>query len=295
MMAGKPMSSDMPDLYFANRNERDRQYNARASVADFDACMREYARRSELARQQWPGLFDLVYGPGKAQRLDLFPVLAQHQPAPVFVYIHGGYWRALSKADSCMMVPAFVQAGVAVCTLGYTLLPHTSLFEILHEVRSAIAWLHQNAAAYGMDPGRIVVGGSSAGGHLAAMAAAAGWQSGYGLPDDAVKGMVGLSGLYDIQPLCDTHINDWLRLYPDQARQLSPLYQLPPPGCALVLTVGGQETSGFRNQTAAYHQACLAGGLAAVRVDATHSNHFDLVHELCSASSELMQAVLAAA
>ena len=50
------------DLDFGTREERDRQYNARATVADFDACMREYAESSALARQQCVGIHDLRYG-----------------------------------------------------------------------------------------------------------------------------------------------------------------------------------------------------------------------------------------
>ena len=49
------------DLEFASLAERDRQYNARASVADFDACMRDYVQSSALARQQCVGMYDLRY------------------------------------------------------------------------------------------------------------------------------------------------------------------------------------------------------------------------------------------
>ena len=52
------------DLEFASLAERDRQYNARASVADFDACMRDYVQSSALARQQCVGMYDLRYGMG---------------------------------------------------------------------------------------------------------------------------------------------------------------------------------------------------------------------------------------
>lgn len=279
------------DLDFGNRAERDRQYNARATVADFDACMREYSQRSLQVRQNHVGIFDLYYGPGRDQRLDLYPVTAARQPAPLFVFIHGGYWRALSKTDSSMMVPAMTQAGIAVATLEYTLLPESTLFETVREVRSAIAWLYHHAAAFGVDPERIVVSGSSAGGHLAGMVAADGWQDQYRLPPDVVKGMVGLSGLYDLRPLCGTHINEWLQLHPEQAQRLSPLFHLPPPSFPVVMTVGGKETDGFKNQTRAYYEACLGARANAHLVSAPHCNHFDLVHELCDPSSELMTTV----
>lgn len=287
------MGSGHIDLDFGNRTERDRQYNARESVADFDACVREYAHRAEQVRKDCVGVYDLYYGPGRDQRLDLFPVIAGHQPAPLFVFIHGGYWRAQSKRDAPIMVPAMTQAGVAVCTLEYTLHPESTLFETVREMRSAVAWLYNNVAQYGIDPERIVVAGSSAGGHLAAMLAAHGWQDKYRLPDNVVKGMLGLSGLYDVRPLCNTHVNEWLRLYPDQAHRLSPVFQLPPASFPALVAVGGLETDGFKNQTRAYYQACLDHGVDVRQIANSHSNHFDLVHELCDPSTELMQAVLA--
>lgn len=280
------------DLDFGDRATRDRQYNARESVADFDACIREYARRADQVRRQHAGIFDLYYGPGRDQRLDIFPVLAPHQPAPLFVFIHGGYWRAQSKTDAPIMVPAMTQAGVAVCTLEYTLLPESTLFETVREVRSAIAWLYHNASRFGIDRERIVVSGSSAGGHLAAMLAAQGWQDKYHLPANVIKGMVALSGLYDVRPLCDTHINEWLQLYPDQARRVSPIFHLPPAGFRAVLAVGGLETDGFRNQTLAYFQACLAQGVDVHQIVPAGCNHFDLVHELCDPQAALFQAAL---
>lgn len=277
------------DLDFADRTERDRQYNARDSVPDFDACVREYAHRAAQVRRDHVGLFDIHYGPGRDQRLDIFPVTKRHQPAPVFVFIHGGYWRAQSKADAPIMVPAMTQAGVAVVTLEYTLLPESTLSETVGEMRSAIAWLHRHASHYGIDPERIVVSGSSAGGHLAAMLAADGWQDRYQLPADVIKGMVALSGLFDLRPLCDTHINEWLRLHPEQARLLSPMFQLPPSAFPVVLAVGGLETDGFKNQTEAYRHACDRAGVDVSMAAAPQCNHFDLVHELCQPTSDLLK------
>ena len=281
------------DLDFGTREARDRQYNARATVADFDACMREYAESSALARQQCVGIHDLRYGMGVAERLDLFLPASARRPAPLLIFIHGGYWRALRKEDSAMMAKVFTDAGVAVATLEYPLLPEATLPETVREVRSAVAWLHRHGAAYGIDPDRMYASGSSAGGHLIGILLASGWQASYGLPPVAIQGGVGLSGLYDIQPLCDTHINDWLRLTPEQARRLSPLYHLPDTPVPLVLAVGGLETEGFHNQTAAMDAAWRAKSYPVVRVEAPHCNHFNLVGELALPDSPLTQATLA--
>ncbi|HWK61336.1 MAG TPA: alpha/beta hydrolase [Eoetvoesiella sp.] len=278
------------ELVFASQQERATQYNARASVADFDACVREYTRLADIAKRECAGIYDLHYGQGAAERLDIFPAMHHQQPAPLFVFIHGGYWHSQAKDDAPIMAKAFTNAGIAVCTLEYTLLPEATLAETVREVRSAVSWLYHNAAAYGVDRNRIHVGGSSAGGHLAAMLGAAGWQGQYQLPDDAVKGVLSLSGLYDLRPLCDIYVNEWLQLHPEQAQRLSPLFQLPAQDVPVVLAVGGLETDGFKNQTYSYEAACREKGLNVRRVETPHCNHFDLLCELCDPDSDLSQA-----
>lgn len=280
------------DLCFANLQERERQYNARASVADFDACVREYAELSALARQQCVGLHDLRYGMGRAERLDLFPAASARQPSPLLIFIHGGYWRSQTKEDAALMSRVFTGAGVAVAVLEYPLLPEATLAEAVREVRSAVAWLHGNARHYGIDPHRIYASGSSAGGHLTGMLLAPGWQESYGLPETVIRGGLCLSGLFDIQPLCDTSVNTWLRLHPEQARLLSPLYALPSAPVPLVLAVGGLETDGFKNQTQAYENAWREKGWPVTRVQAPRCNHFNLLCELAKPQSPLTLATL---
>jgi len=281
------------DLRFADLAERGRQYDARGSVADFDACVAEYARLAREVNRDCVGLYDLKYGPANAERLDIFPTLLRSTPAPVFVFIHGGYWRSQAKEDAPIMVKPFVQAGVAVCTLEYTLLPEATLPEVVRQVRNAVAWLYTHGAQYGVDPNRIYVAGSSAGAHLAAMAAAQGWTASYGLPDDVVKGLAALSGLYELAPLCDVAPNEWLQLHADQTPRVSPMHHLPRTGLPAVLAVGGLETDGFKNQTDAYDAACRAAGVSVNRLHVPQCNHFNLLCEWADADSELTRATLA--
>lgn len=281
-----------PDLYFKDLAERGRQYDARGSVADFDACVAEYARLARVVNRECVGVYDLKYGQAAAERLDIFPTVLGGQPAPVFIFIHGGYWRSQAKEDAPIMAKAFTQAGVAVCTLEYTLLPEATLAEVVRQVRSAVAWLYRNGAAYGLDPQRLYIGGSSAGGHLAAMAAAQDWTDSYGLPADVIKGVAGLSGLYELAPLCGIAPNEWLQLHADQTPRVSPIHHLPRAGLPMVLAVGGLETEGFKNQTEAYEEACRAAGLAVNRVRVPQCNHFDLLCELADPHGDLCRAVL---
>jgi len=280
------------DLTFSNLTERAVQYNARASVADFDAEMRLYAALAAESKAACPAVLDLQYGMGQAERLDIFPAAAARQPAPLFVYIHGGYWRSQRKEEACSMAHALTQAGVAVAVLEYTLLPEATLAEVVREVRSAVAWLYRHAGAYGIDRDHIHVGGSSAGGHLAAMLLGDAWQSRFNVPQDVIKGILGLSGLYDIRPLCDIGVNEWLRLHDEQAALLSPALDLPLQGPPVVLCAGGLETTGFKHQTLYFHALLEEHGLPVRLVENTHNNHFNLVNELANPQSALFQATM---
>jgi len=279
------------DVFFDAQPTRETQYDARGSVDDFPGYMRRYAERAHAARRHHPGSIDLPYGPGVAERLDIFPAPGARL-APVFVFIHGGYWRALSKEDMHGVVPALTQAGVAVVALEYTLAPEATLAEIVREVRSAVAWLHAHGRVYGLDPDRIHVSGSSAGGHLAAMLMAPEWPARYGLPDNVIKGAVALSGLFDLRPLCDTVVNSWLQLTEAQAWALSPMSHVPPTSAPLILAVGEQETLGFKRQTQAMHALWQQHGLPVSMMEVDAADHFSIVFDLADEKSGLFKATL---
>lgn len=280
------------DLNFATLAERNVQYNARASVVDFDASIGEYSQLSDLAKTQCAGIFDLPYGYSVSERLDIFPTKKANFPAPLLIFIHGGYWHSQSKEDAALMAKVYTDAGVAVAVLEYPLAPKVTLPEIVRSVRNAVAWLYKNAATYGVDPSRIFASGSSAGGHLVGMLLSTNWQADYRLPKNVVAGGVGLSGLYDIRPLCETYHNEWLSLHTEQAERLSPIFQLPDIAVPLVLAVGGLETDAFKNQTEAYERAWREKAYPIARVHAPGSNHFNLPCEMARPDSDLNKAIL---
>jgi len=286
------MTASSPDLFFSDIELRTRMYTARSSVPDFEASVREYTDLSIVARDECAALLDLRYGMGAAERLDIFLPVASRRPAPVFIFLHGGYWRSQTKEDAPVMAPVFTRAGAAVVTVEYTLMPAATMPELIRDIRSAIAWVYHHAEQYGLDRDRIHVGGSSAGAHLAAMTVQADWQDSYRLPGDAVKGIVALSGLYDLRPFCDIDSNAWLRLQPQTAEDVSPCFHPPAAGMPIILSVGGLETDGFKNQTAAYQAVCEAAGAQVDHVAAAHANHFNLLCELAKADSPLTQATL---
>jgi Esterase/lipase len=177
----------------------DRQYNARASVQDALAYMARYTQESHAALALPGAVRNQRYSPRTTDLLDIYlpPALAAQAPAaPVFIYIHGGYWRALGKDDSAFMAPALTQAGAIVVVPDYDLAPAVTLDHIVDQIRQAYAWVVRNIAIYGGDARNICVCGSSAGGHLVGMLLAKGWQEDYDLPASATPASAfPLSGL----------------------------------------------------------------------------------------------------
>ncbi len=272
-----------------DRQELDRQYNARATVADVTPFLQEYASGSERARALLPCSLDVGYGPHPDETLDIFP--ATRPGSPVFVFIHGGYWRALSKDDSSFMAPAFVEAGATVVAVNYSLAPDAALDEIVAQCRRAVAWMAHEIHRFNGDPDQLHVCGSSAGGHLVGTLLSDDWQAEYGLPDDAIKSATPISGLFDLAPLIHTHVNAWTRLDEVSALRLSPLFNLPRRGCPLIVSYASTETAEFARQSDAFLQHWTARGFPGRYIPMPGTNHFNVIMALADPASPLTQAI----
>ena len=227
----------------------DAQYNNRARIPEHRDILREWDERSHHARASLACTLDLAYGPLASERLDVFAPRAPG--APVLVYVHGGYWRALDKRDQSFVAPPFVAAGAMVVVTNYALCPAASIEEIVRQQRAALAWTWRHAAEHGGDPARIVVAGHSAGGHLAAMMLATDWRAvAPDLPADLVQGALSLSGVFELEPLRHApFLAPDLQLDAVAAARLSPI-ALPAPKRPLFALVGGDESEEFVRQNA---------------------------------------------
>lgn len=270
----------------------DREYDARASVADFDAEYRRYVELSAAARARLKLRPDLVFDGESGNRLDWF---AGAPGGPVLLWVHGGYWRALSKADQSLVAPGLVAAGVHVAVMDYSLAPDATLDRIVHQVRTALAWVAAQARAMGADPRRLYAAGHSSGGHLVGMLLAPCWHGAYGVAPEALRGGIALSGLFELEPIRLSHVNAWLGLDQAAARRLSPLHHVPEPGPAprLLAAYGGRESSEFRRQTEAYAAAWAAAGHQVRLAPQPSRNHFDLLVALGDGGDMLCREALA--
>ena len=279
-----------------DQEELDVQYRASATVPNMQDFVDEYGSRSVEARATMEHIADIKFGPGGEETLDLFPVPGNDK-APLFVFIHGGYWRMPSKNESSFMAPNLVEHGIAVAAVNYTLVPPADIDQIVAECRRSIKWLYDNAADHGIDPKRIYVGGSSAGGHLTGMMVAGGWQEELGLPADVIKGGLPISGLLDMEPISKCFVNEWLEMTLEDALRNSPDRNLPENPrenlCPLIVAAGGEETDEFRRQSKDFAALWQSKGGQAEYLECTGLHHFNAPLDLCHAGSEMSQKLVA--
>ncbi len=264
----------------------DAQYNLRAAVKDAVDHLGECARRSGVFRAKTAVQLDVPYGPSHGERVNLYP--APKAGAPVLVFIHGGYWQRLDKNDFDYVAEPFVAAGAAVVNVNYTLAPRAAMDEIVRQVRAAIAWTWREAKSFNGDPARIHVTGHSAGGHLTAMAALTPWEGfAPGLPANVIKSAVAISGLYELEPVRHTYLNDALRLDAAAARRNSPALFVRKGLAPLALAVGADETREFLRQQRDFAKTLADAGGASEAVEVAGRHHFDVIHDLAEPGTKL--------
>lgn len=217
-----------------------RQYSPRLQ-ADMTALFRQWSRDGASFRAGHAGL-DLAYGPGRFETLDLYHPAGARR-APIWVFIHGGYWQASDKIQHAQFAQGLLDAGFAVAMPNYGLAPDTPLEASIAQTVAALGFLVREADALGLDPAQLHLCGHSAGGHLAAMA----------LCDPAAPPIASallLSGLYDLRPLGHLPIGRLLGLDDiDRAAQLGPLGRPRPASPRLAFAVGEGESEAFKRQS----------------------------------------------
>jgi len=283
-------ASTPPRLYrdFESQAQIDAQYDTTRPVADPAAARQHFAERSAQARAQLRCVLDVPFGPTLAETLDIFPA-ADGAPAPVFVFLHGGYWRAnTSKEFSCV---ALGPQALGFCTVvvNYALCPQVSIDEIVRQCRASLAWVLRHIAAYGGDPARVVVGGHSAGGQLGAMCLQTRWARDYGLPDDPLRGALLVSGLYDLAPLRYSYLQPMIQLDEGLIARNSPAFAARRCASPMHLVWGGREQTEFERQSMLMHSAWLAAGNVAEQAALSGCDHFTVLHGLEDPQSDLCQ------
>jgi arylformamidase len=269
----------------------DNMYNNRARVPDAPEYLARWAALSAQARAELPCKLDIAYGAEAGETLDVFP--GATDGAPVLVFIHGGYWRALDKRDHSFVAPAFTAAGACVVVPNYTLAPAVTIPQITLQMVRAVAWTYSHVAAYGGDPRRITVAGHSAGGQLATMMLACLWQRhDPALPPDVVRSALAVSALHDLEPIRKSpFLQGDLKLTPQQVAQASPARLPPPPHGTLTTVTGGDESEEYIRQNRLIQQA-WGPERVPVCEPVLGRNHFSVLDALVTPGERLHQLAL---
>src|SRR4029077_20253709 len=125
------------------------QYSPRSQVADVLAVFEQWTRDGMAFRAGHRAL-DLAYGREAAARFDLYRPADVARP-PLAVFIHGGYWQAISKDQNAQFAAGLVRSGFGVANLDYSLCPETPLPQIVLQIRAALNFLRHNPANLGAE------------------------------------------------------------------------------------------------------------------------------------------------
>ena len=267
------------------------QYNNRGMIAPdaLAAIKADQTRRAEAFTAAARAELDLAYGPHPRERVDLF--LPDAENPPLFAFIHGGYWQWNEREPFAFLCEELVPAGAAFANIEYALCPDVTLSELTDQVRRAIAYLWREADRFGYDRGRIVVSGHSAGGHLTAMMMATDWPAfADGLPGDVVAAGLPISGIYDLEPIRLTPLNEAVRMDAAEARAQSPMFLTPATDAPMVVVIGETESGEFHRQGEAFAAAWREHGVAADVLVTPGRDHFTVLNALAEPGHDLLAA-----
>jgi arylformamidase len=270
----------------------DKLYNNRLLVPECMDILQRWTQGSAAVRQSADCKIAIAYGLGDKEKLDIFSAAksSMSKAAPVLIFIHGGYWRSLDKADQSFLAPAFTKQGSCVVIPNYSLCPAVTVSDIVLQLVKAVAWVYKNIVKYGGDPKRITVAGHSAGGHLVAMLLSCLWQKfDKALPKTVVKSALSISGLFEMEtPMHSPYLQDSLHLTTAEVKRISPAWMPAPKQGKLYSVVGGDESPEFLRHNQLI-QTVWGKQAVPVSEQLPGLNHFTVLESLCQPESRLHQ------
>jgi arylformamidase len=264
-----------------DRDALDRAYNNVAAVPDVADIMTDFARRGAAIYERVGVQQNLAYGEAESQRIDWIP--GPRVGAPTLAYIHGGYWQSLSKEKFAHIAAGPLAHGFNVALIEYTLAPKARMGGIVAEIGQAVDFLEAHFEEWGADPTRFCLAGHSAGAHLAVCHRT----------HPAVSLVLGLSGLYDLEPIRLCYLNEKLDLTPTEVTAYSPEIHIGA-GARTLLTVGSAELPELRRQTADYVSSLRTSGELVEEIAAPGCNHFTITEMVALPSGSALEAVVRA-
>jgi arylformamidase len=254
----------------------DAAYDQAAYAANREQLIRRRETDSTVVRARIGEPRRVAYGAAEIEQLDIY-----HGPGerrPVFVFIHGGAWRAGHARDYAAPAEMLLAAGAdyVVPDFSWVQAAAGDLNVLADQVRRAIAWVYRNAASFGGDASRLYIGGQSSGAHLAGVALTTDWRREFDLPGDFLKGGLLVSGMYELSPVRLSKRSAYVAFDDAMIEGLSPLRHLDRLQAPLVIAYGTCETPEFQRQSREFAAAVAAAGKPVRLLVGEHYNHFEL-------------------
>lgn len=254
-------------------------FRTRNFVRDFERYMADYTSRSAATRVTLRAQLNIAYGDAPTERLDLFFPETQASPAPVHIFIHGGYWRAQDKDLYSFIADTVTAAGGIAAIIDYSLMPSVRMATIIDQVRRATQWLAANAQNFGGDASRLTMSGHSAGAHLCCFLLS---------PQSApIQAALLLSGVYDLKPLQSSFLQAEIGLTDTEVARYSPLRMALSSTTRATILVGETETAPFHEQAAALAQRLNSGPVTTL----PGANHMSVVLDLGTTGTPAAEAL----
>lgn len=257
------------------------EYNNRARVPEHPEHFKRWTVAAAKFREGHKNFEPRVsYGTSARQYIDLFWP-ATGRDAPVVLFIHGGYWRALDPSLHSHFAAGANAHGVAMALAGYDLCPQVTIAEIIRQTQSAAAFLGRRLGR------KLIAAGHSAGGHLTACLVATNWKKvAPDLPDDFIPAGLSISGLFDLEPMLQVSMNQDLRLQKEEIADVSPLTWNIASGRSFDACVGHDESNEFLRQSRQVADEWGRRGVATRYVEAP-GNHFTVLDPLSEPNSKM--------
>ena len=209
------------------------------------------------------------------QTLDLYMPVAT-RPVPLVVWVHGGAWKLGSK--DWINVKYLAQHGYAIASVDYRFSGDAKFPAQIQDCNTALNFLVANAASYGIDPKRLVIGGGSAGGHLALLLGLARKETAFGA-DPAIQPLAILDffGPVDLISMLEQADQDHKReaaedfhrllgaspsARPDLARFASPITYVSPGNPPVLILHGDKDDSVPYRQSQQLHARLTQAGIS---------------------------------
>ena len=280
MSSYKGMDAETLEAEYHLTKRRD----ADPALEDFPPLVERWLERSAKHRETSGARVDIPYGDGEREKLDFF--FSGDANGPLLFYIHGGYWQRGDKSMYSFVTEAFIKHGISVAVINYNLTPSVRMGQIPPQIRKAITWCYHNANDLQFDRDQIHVSGHSAGGHLTAMMMATDWpEFDSTLPADLIKTGIPISGVFELEPIVHTSLNEGPQMDIPEAIAESPTFIPPVTNAPQLVVYGGGESSEFHRQSKDYAEKYRTNERAMEVYEVPIYDHFEELERLAEDDS----------